>query len=67
MFKNPFYRGALKALVMLVLYVVAARYTYGVVPLLVVLIGCAFPYNFLRDISPICHGNGGCGSCNGHL
>ena len=45
MFKDPFYKGALKALVMLVLYVVASRYTYGVVPLLVVLIGCAYLAN----------------------
>lgn len=45
MFKDPFYKGALKALVLLVLYVIAARYTYGVVPLLVILAGCIFLAN----------------------
>ncbi len=39
MFKDVFYKGALKALVLLVLYVVAARFTYGVVPLLLVVVG----------------------------
>ncbi len=40
MFKDPFYRGALKTLVLIILYIAAARYTYGVVPLLLVFVGC---------------------------
>lgn len=45
MFKDPFYKGAFKTLVLIVLYVVAARYTYGVAPLLLVLVGCAAAFS----------------------
>ncbi len=45
MFKDPFYRGAFKTLVLIVLYVFAARYTYGVAPLVLVLVGCIAAFN----------------------
>lgn len=41
MLKDPFYKSAFKALVFIVLYIVASRFTYGAVPLLLVLVGCA--------------------------
>ncbi len=41
MLKDPFYKGAFKAFVFIVLYIAASRFTYGVVPLLLVLVGCA--------------------------
>lgn len=45
MLKDPFYKGAFKALVFIVLYIAASRYTYGVVPLLLVLAGCIAAFN----------------------
>lgn len=45
MFKDPFYKGAFKTLVFIVLYIAASRFTYGAVPLLLVLVGCASAFN----------------------
>lgn len=45
MFKDPFYKSAFKTLLQVILYVTAARYTYGVAPLLLVFVGCAAAFS----------------------
>ena len=45
MLKDPFYKGAFKAFVFIVLYIAASRFTYGAVPLLLVLAGCVAAFN----------------------
>ena len=45
MLKDPFYKSAFKALAFIVLYVAASRFTYGGVPLLLVLFGCAAAFS----------------------